>query len=285
MLKYFEITVPYYVPIALIGIFLGLTTSGGSFNSNVLLSFASASLLIAAFNTFNAVTDLKIDVINKPHRPIPTGRISRKSALVYSFMLYALSLIIAYFLTVQYFELTALTALITIFYSVPIIRIRKRFLISNLSGATIYGLLCPLLGWSLVPSNPIPTYMLGFTFLFALSLSLSKDFEDYIGDKVFRIRTMPVVLGIQTAKFLSSIMLIASFAYLVSISVIGLIKIQYLLLVLTLPAFIVLIRKIHGDQKRFYNSVEERRVARRIFYMLMVMAIIVEFLIGTIAIL
>jgi geranylgeranylglycerol-phosphate geranylgeranyltransferase len=248
------------------------------------LSFVSVSLLIAAFNTFNAVTDLNIDAINKPQRPIPKGKISRKYALFYSFVLYFLSLAIAYLLTPQYFMLTSLTAIVTILYSIPIIRVRKRFLISNFSGAVIYGLLCPLLGWSITPENPIPSYMLGFTFLFALSLSLSKDFEDYIGDKVFRIKTMPVVLGVRAAKFLSSFMLIGSFAYLISASILGLIKIQYLFLILTLPVFILLIMKIYKNHGRFYNSVEERRVARKIFYMLMFMAIIVEFLIGSIAI-
>jgi geranylgeranylglycerol-phosphate geranylgeranyltransferase len=282
--EYVRITVPYYIPIAIISIFLGIATSGGIFNLNVLLSFVSVSFLIAAFNTFNAVTDLKIDAINKPHRPIPKGKISRKSALVYSFLLYVLSLVLAYFITPQYFVLTAITSLITIFYSVPIIRIRKRFLISNFSGAIIYGLLCPLLGWSISPLNSIPVYILGFTFLFALSLSLSKDFEDYIGDKVFRIKTIPVVLGVKTAKFLSSLMLIMSFAYLMSISAIGLIKAQYLFLIVTLPAFILLIMKIHKNHGKFYNSVEERMVAKKIFYMLMLMAIVVEFLIGSIAI-
>jgi geranylgeranylglycerol-phosphate geranylgeranyltransferase len=284
MSEYIRITVPYYIPIALIGVFLGIAASGGIFDINVLLSFISINFLITAFNNFNAVTDLKIDAINKPYRPIPKGKISRESALVYSFLLYIFSLTTAYFITSQYFILTAITALITIFYSMPIIRIRKRFLISNFSGAIIYGLLCPLLGWSISSSNQIPVYILGFTFLFALSLSLSKDFEDYIGDKVFRIKTMPVVLGIKTAKFLSSLMLIVSFVYLVTVSTVGLIKLQYLFLIVTLPAFIVLIMKIHKNHGKFYNSVEERMVAKKIFYMLMVMAIIVEFLIGYIAI-
>lgn len=280
---YAKVTVPYYIPIAIMGIFVGIATSGGAFNFNVLLSFVSISAMIAAFNTFNGVTDFKIDLINKPYRPIPAGKMTRNTASLYSAILYAISLAIAYQLTLQYFQVTILTSIITILYSFPLVRLRKRFIISNLCGAVIYGLLCPSLGWALMPSNPLPIYILGFTFLFALSLSMSKDFEDLIGDKAYRIKTIPVVLGIEKAKLLSSVMLILSFAYLVVIALLGLIQTQYLLIIITLPSFIALIRRMYQDHKRFYNSMEERKVAKRLFLILMGMAILVEFLIGIIA--
>ena len=280
---YAKVTVPYYIPIAIMGIFVGIATSGGAFNFNVLLSFVSISAMIAAFNTFNGVTYFKIDLINKPYRPIPAGKMTRSNASLYSAILYAISLTIAYQLTLQFFQITILTSIVTILYSFPLVRLRKRFIISNLCGALIYGLLCPLLGWSLAPLNPLPIYILGFTFLFALSLSISKDFEDFIGDKAYRIKTIPVVLGIEKAKLLSVIMLGLSFAYLVSVTVLNLIEIRYLLLIITLPGFIALIRRMYQDHKRFYNSIEERRVAKRIFLILMGLAILVEFLIGTIA--
>jgi geranylgeranylglycerol-phosphate geranylgeranyltransferase len=284
MLNYVKVTVPYYIPIAIMGMFVGIATSGGIFNYNALLSFVSIAALIAAFNTFNGVTDFKIDLINKPYRPIPSGKITRKTASIYSLILYLISLIIAYQLTTIFFQIIAVAVIFTLLYSVPLIRLRKRFIVSNLCGGVIYGLLCPLAGWSLMPLNPLPVYILGFTFLFALSLSMSKDFEDYIGDKVHRIKTMPVVFGIEKAKLLSTIMLSLSFFYLIIAASLGLIKSQYLLIIITLPGFILLIRRMYQDHKKFYNSIEERRIAKRIFLMLMGLAILVEFLIGIIAI-
>jgi geranylgeranylglycerol-phosphate geranylgeranyltransferase len=280
---YFRVTVPYYIPIAIMGIFVGITTSGGTLNYNALLSFVSIAALIAAFNTFNGVSDFKIDLINKPHRPIPSGKISRNFASIYSLSLYIISLLIAYQLTSQFFQITVLASIVTILYSIPLIRLRKRFIISNLCGAILYGLLFPLAGWSLMPTNPIPIYILGFTSLFALSLSMSKDFEDYIGDKVYRVKTMPVVLGIEKAKLLATIMLTLSFAYLIAVSALGLVKNQYISIIITLPGFILLIRRMYKDHQRFYNSIEERRIAKRIFLILMGLAILVEFLIGIIA--
>lgn len=283
IIDYFRITVPYYVPIAILGAFVGLTTSGGIIDYSFILSLFSIAALVAGFDTFNAVTDFKIDLINKPYRPIPSGKISRNFALMYSEIFYAISLLIAYQLTLQFFKIILLASIVTIFYSIPVIRIRKRFLISNLSGAVLYGLLCPLAGWALMPTNPIPFYILGFTFLFSLSLSMSKDFEDFIGDRVYKIRTIPVVLGIRKAKLISTIMLCLSFVYLIAMVVLDLIKIQYLLTVLALPAFVLLIRKMYKHQS-FYNSIEERKVAKMIFLMLMGLAVLVEFLVGIIAI-
>lgn len=283
LFDYLKITVPYYMPIAIIGIFVGIATSGGVFGYNALLSFVSVAALIAAFNTFNGVTDFMIDLINKPQRPIPSGKISRKAALLYSFILYALSLLIAYQLTVQFFQISVLTVIVTIFYSIHPIRLRKRFIISNICGATIYGLMCPLLGWALTPMSPLPIFILVFTFIFALALSMSKDFEDYIGDKAYTMKTMPVVLGIEKAKLLSTIILALSFVYLIAASALGLIKIQYLFIIVTLPGFVLLIREVYRDHKRFYNSIQERKVAKRIFFILMGLATLVEFLIGIVA--
>lgn len=283
IIDYFRITVPYYMPIAMLGIFVGLATSGGVINYSFILSLVSVVTLVAAFNTFNGVTDFKVDLINKPYRPIPSGKVSRKFALAYSGFFYIISLYTAYQLTLQFFQIMLLSSIITIFYSIPLISLRKRFLISNLSGAVLYGVLCPLAGWALMPTNPIPLFILGFTFLFSLSLSMSKDFQDFIGDRVYKIKTIPVVLGVEKAKLLSAVMLSLSFAYLIALAALGLIKFQYLLAIITLPAFVMLTRRMYKDHS-FYNSIEDRKVAKRIFLMLMGLATLVELSIGIIAI-
>ena len=95
LFNYLRIMVPYYIPIAIVGAFVGITGSGGIFDFNILLSFLSLSLLVGAFNTFNGIADYRIDKINKPKRPVPSGRISRKVAFLYAIILYTLSLSIA----------------------------------------------------------------------------------------------------------------------------------------------------------------------------------------------
>jgi len=283
LLNYFRVTVPYYIPIAIMGAFVGMTASGGIFTYNILLAFLSLAFLVAAFNTLNCVIDVSVDKINKPHRPIPAGKISRKNALIYSLILYALSLISAYQLTLEFFLITLASTILTIFYSIPKIRFKKRFLVNNLTGGIFYGLLCPLAGWALTPINPIPIYLIIFVFILSLSLSVTKDFEDVIGDKAYAIKTIPTTFGIRNAARLFSILIVFSFVYIMFLVGFNLIRHEFIFSVLMLPAFLYLIKKVYEKPKSFYNSLDERSTARRIFFMLIGLGVLAELLIGIIA--
>lgn len=284
LFNYIRVTVPYYIPIAIMGAFLGITASGGIFSYSILTAFLSLGLLVAAFNTLNCVIDVNVDKINKPYRPIPAGKISRKNALIYSLILYASCLISAYQLTLEFFLIILASAILTISYSIPKVRFKKRFLINNLTGGVFYGLLCPLAGWALTPINPIPIYLIIFVFLLSLSLSVTKDFEDVIGDKAYAIKTIPATFGIRNAARLFSILIVFSFVYIMFLVGLHLVKPELIFSVLMLPPFLYLIKKIYQKPKSFYNGIDERSTARRIFFMLIGLGILLELLIGIIAI-
>lgn len=283
MLDYLKVIVPQHIPLAICGAFVGIAVSGGVLNYSSILAFISLILLVGGFNTFNGVTDFKIDLINKPFRPIPSGKITRQYATFYSIILYIIGLVLAYNLTKEYFLIYVVSVFLSIFYSLPIIRLRKRFLINSLSVTILYGLLCPLAGWALMPSNTIPIYFLGFLFIFGFSLSITKDFEDFLGDKTYSNKTIPVALGSKTASFLTAAMLITSFLYLYSIIVLGLIKKEFILTVLLLPGFLYLIRKMYKDSNNNHNFSNEKVRSRKIFLILMSFGILVELMIGLIA--
>lgn len=283
MLKYVRVTVPYYIPLALAGAFVGITISGGMLNLSALSAFLSLTFLVAGFNVYNGITDFKIDLINKPYRPIPSGKITRKQAFAYTIILYVLSWIFAYQLTKEFFIIIMISTLITTLYSIPGIRLRKRFLWSNFSGAIFYGILCPLAGWSLMPLNPIPIYIIAFIFLLAFSLSITKDFEDLLGDRIYANKTIPVVLGSRTASFLTATVLIISFTYLYSAITLEMIERQYLLTILLIPGFLYLIRKMYKDSNGNYRFSNEKTKSRTIFFTLIGLGVLVEIIIGIIA--
>lgn len=282
--NYIRVTVPYYIPIAIMGAFVGITASRGIFNYNILSAFLSLGLLVAAFNTLNCVIDVNVDKINKPHRPIPSGKISRKNALIYSLILYTISLAVAYQIIMEFFFVIIASAILTIFYSIPKVRFKKRFLLNNLTGGIFYGLLCPLAGWALTPVNPIPIYLIIFVFLLSLSLSVTKDFEDVIGDKAYAIKTIPTTFGIRNAARLFSILIVLAFVYIMFLVGFNLIKSEFIFSILMLPAFLYLIKKVYEKPKSFYNSLDERSTARRLFFMLIGLGVLVELLVGIIAI-
>lgn len=283
MFRYLQVTVPYYIPIAIGGALVGIATSGGSLNLNALIAFLSLAFLVGGFNTYNGITDFKIDLINKPHRPIPSGKITRKKAFLYSIILYAISWYLAYQLTREFFEIILISTVLTTLYSIPIIRLRKRFLINNFVGAIFYGLLCPLAGWALNPLNPIPLFIIAFVFLLALSLSITKDFEDLLGDKIYSNKTLPVVLGPKSSSWLTATTLLISFAYLISAIWLGLIAKQYILTVISIPGFLYLIRKMYMDSNNNHRFSNEKTKSRNLFYVLIGLGVLTEFMIGAIA--
>lgn len=282
MLDYVKVTVPQHISLAIGGAFVGIAVSGGTLNYSALLAFISLALLVSGFNTFNGVTDFKIDLINKPHRPIPSGKITRSNATLYSIVLYAIGLYISYNLTLQYVMIYSVSVILSILYSLPIIRLRKRFLINSLTVTILYGLLSPLAGWSLMPTNPIPIYLLVFLLLFGFSLSITKDFEDYLGDKVYSNRTVPVILGPKASIFITSATLIISFVYLLLAINIGLLEKQFLIVILLMPGFLYLINKMRSENNHNHYS-NEKTKSRKIFYILMSLGVLTEVLIGIIA--
>ena len=73
---------------------------GHDFSLSVLLGTIVVFLMAGAGNVINDVFDWKIDAVNKPDRPIPSGRITVGNARIYAGILYAvsavLSLVISY---------------------------------------------------------------------------------------------------------------------------------------------------------------------------------------------
>ncbi|HEY6625870.1 MAG TPA: UbiA family prenyltransferase, partial [Ignavibacteriaceae bacterium] len=58
---------------------------------NVFLAALSASLVMASGNIINDIYDIDIDRVNKPSRPLPSGKISIKEAYILYFVFIAAS--------------------------------------------------------------------------------------------------------------------------------------------------------------------------------------------------
>ena len=84
---YLELSRPINGVIAFVSVILGAMFAAGgrlSFldDSGVFIVALSALLLLSAGNAINDYCDGEIDRINKPQRPIPSGRIRRSRALI-----------------------------------------------------------------------------------------------------------------------------------------------------------------------------------------------------------
>ena len=156
-------------------------------------------VLNAASNVLNQIYDLDIDRINKPSRPIPSGNVSPKEAKIYAGILYGITLLLSVMLRSGVFIiLIVVLSLITITYSAPPLRLKKRLWLSNISIGLARGPLAVVTPWCLFGSilDPIPWLVGTIIGLFLVGAATTKDYTDLRGDRRYRIRTLPVEYGI-----------------------------------------------------------------------------------------
>jgi 4-hydroxybenzoate polyprenyltransferase len=179
---------------------------------------AAASLLNGASNTINQIFDLEIDRINRPARPLPSGRVSIAEAWGVAVVLVAVSLSASWFVGPRearhaFFWLGLAATVITFLYSAPPVRFKRHWGSANVAIALPRGLLLPVAGWAAVASPAIPDpWCIGVVlFFFLLGAASTKDFADIRGDSACGCRTLPVKFGVQKAAEIMAFFLILPF--------------------------------------------------------------------------
>lgn len=177
---------------------------GFNFDFILPLVFGSLSLsfLNAAANTLNQIYDLEIDRINKPERPLPSGRLTIKEGWIITLLLYSISLALANQIGAQGFALIVLIAIITFIYSGLPFRTKRFGFFANFTIAVPRGCLLKVAGWSAVRSAyMIEPWFMGFIFfLYLLGAQSTKDFSDVEGDRAFGCVTLPIKYGMRQAS-------------------------------------------------------------------------------------
>jgi 4-hydroxybenzoate polyprenyltransferase len=223
-----RLTRPFTLLPPLLGILSGAVCAFGSAHNPdpsrrvtlgllLVVAFGSfcASLLNAASNVLNQITDLEVDRVNKPDRPLVTGEASVSSAWRLAACLYTFALVPVWWIVVpstggfleralaplprhQCFFLFLGGFLATLVYSVPAFGRTKRFGIwANVTIALPRGCWLKVAGWTLVASAGCwEPWAIGTLFmLFLVGASTTKDFSDVIGDRAGGCRTLPVLYG------------------------------------------------------------------------------------------
>src|SRR6478735_10771648 len=96
-----------------------------------------AAVLNAASNALNQIYDLEIDRVNKPKRPLPSGRLSLRDAWIFTWITYAIALVLAWFVQPsgrhECFWIVALATIGTLVYSVPPFRTKRLGIWANVT--------------------------------------------------------------------------------------------------------------------------------------------------------
>ncbi|HSM14210.1 MAG TPA: UbiA family prenyltransferase [Thermoanaerobaculia bacterium] len=232
---YVQLSRPFTLLPPLLGIVSGSVCAWGSVHNpdparaltlsvvlTVALGSLCASFLNAASNAINQITDLDIDRVNKPSRPLVTGALTLKEAWTFTWVFYALAIVptwavVVYPHTGLVDKLTApvgahetffiyLAGLVfTLVYSVPSWgRTKSRGMLANWTIAIPRGCLLKVAGWAMVARvGHWEPWAIGVIFmLFLVGAASTKDFADIDGDLAGGCKTLPILHGPRKAAWI-----------------------------------------------------------------------------------
>jgi geranylgeranylglycerol-phosphate geranylgeranyltransferase len=165
------------------------------------LVFLVVFLVAGAGNTINDYFDVRIDSINRPDRPIPSGRIKLKEALYFSYILFALGTLLAFLINPICGLIALFNSLLLIFYAKTL---KGTPLLGNLSIGYLTGSSF-LFGASVLGFEGLKALFVLFL-LAALAITareIVKDIEDMDGDKMEGADTLPLRVGAKKASYLA----------------------------------------------------------------------------------
>lgn len=166
----------------------------------------SAALILGAGNAINDYFDFEIDKVNKPHRPLPSKRVSRSDAVMLAIAMFLLGLGLAkavngYCLGIAVFNTLLLVAYAR--YSKGVVLL-SNLTVSYLVGSVfIYGALSTMAPGQnplAVPGIKLTGILAICAFLMTFSRELIKDIEDVEGDQQTYSSTIPIHFGHDTAR-------------------------------------------------------------------------------------
>lgn len=201
-----EIARPHNMTAAMACIAAGFYIAGGDPLSLIFLPMLVTGLVAGCGNMINDYFDADIDAINKPRRPIPSGRLARRHVI----RLYAASTLLV----------TAGSLFVLDAAMIPFLLAWEALLF--LYGWKLKRL--PVAGNLLVASVAASAFIAGavmagepdralfpflFAFLFIMGRELVKEAEDLEGDRSAGARTVAVVLGSESTLRAASLFFLA----------------------------------------------------------------------------
>ncbi len=193
MKAYWEILRPFNCMMAAAAAIIGLAIAGGVTPKAAALIFLAVFLVTGAGNTVNDYYDRNIDAINRPGRPIPSGRIGPQAALHYSLALFVAGCILAGNVSSICLVLAAFNSALLFLYarSLKATPLAGNVCVAFLTGSTfLFG--GAAAGSAGLLANRIP---FALSFLISMSREIAKDIEDMAGDRAGGARTLPLMAG------------------------------------------------------------------------------------------
>jgi geranylgeranylglycerol-phosphate geranylgeranyltransferase len=202
---FFILSRPINVLISFLSIFIAIVICGPLNNwPHTILACLTGAFLTAAANAINDVYDLEIDRINRPYRPLPSGVITPKGAIVYSTAFFLLGVLSSAFINMWTLIIALIFSVLLFVYSA---KFKRQPVIGNftVSLATAFAFLYGGIAVGHVENAIFPAI---FAFLMHFGREIIKDIEDVEGDRSNNAQTLPIRYGLRAAKKVVTILLV-----------------------------------------------------------------------------
>lgn len=171
----------------------------------IIAALVTVVFLNAGGNAVNDLYDEAIDRINRPNRPLPSGKLTRKEvhnfALITFFMGNAAAMYAGFF---PFLIAAVFSTPLMIFYSM---KFKRTPLTGNLIIALILGLafiFCSLV-YGDINLGLVPAIL---AFFYTLIREIIKDLEDVKGDLAGNARTLPILTGEKNTRLITASLLL-----------------------------------------------------------------------------
>jgi len=263
---YIEIMRPVNSIMVGVAIIVGALITGGAtllrYSGILLYSFITGFTLTGASMAINDYYDRKIDAINEPKRPIPSGRIAPESAVIFTGFLSLIGLASALLVSLSAFIIALFAWILMMLYSMWG---KKTGFLGNLMVSTCIAL--PFIyGGYLSGKIWVSLSFSLLAFLANTGREITKGIVDIQGDKAAGVNTIAVAHGAVRAADIATLFFIGAVASSVIPVYLHLVSYWYIPFVLTTDiGLIVCSYQIIADPSRETS----RKIKTRILYLML----------------
>ena len=166
--------------------------------------FLVVFMITGAGNAINDYFDVEIDKVNKPERPIPSGKIGLRTALYFSLALFTIGTLLAASINLICGAIALVNSLLLIYYASTL---KRTALVGNIAVGYLTGSTFLFGGAVFFENGGINGIVVLFLLatLATIARELVKDIEDIEGDREEGARTLPILIGAKKAAYLASL--------------------------------------------------------------------------------
>ncbi len=235
--------------LALFAVVVGAVVSGAGMDSFVFISYLALSvfLISGAGIILNDYYDYENDKINAPDRPLPSGEISKKSALIYAAILFAAGIALAGLVNIYVLALAVLNTVLEFLYAW---KLKPIAILGNTvdswfaASSFLYGALITL-------DFEIVWLLIAMSFFANLGREIYGDIEDVAGDRKAGAKTLPILIGERNAALAGQTAIITAIVLSVLPYAYGYFGASYLVVIALADALFIasMFQDAHTNQK------------------------------------